>query len=137
MKANIKIAVAAIGGLVVGGGLSSGIDINPGVLHAQAAVPYYEVVEISVKDQVGYEKSGVDKVRDATRAGGGKVLAGGYNKAHGLIGAPPANRFLIVAYPSKEVQEKVWADSVKPWMVGEAMKYADFRAVGLEGIEQK
>jgi len=61
MKTNIKIAAAAIGGLVLGAGLSGGIGIAPGVLHAQGTAPYYEVTEITVKDQAGYEKSGVDK----------------------------------------------------------------------------
>jgi uncharacterized protein (DUF1330 family) len=137
MKTNIKIAAAAIGGLVLGAGLSGGIGIAPGVLHAQGTAPYYEVAEINVKDQAGYEKSGVDKVRDAIKANGGKVIAGGYNKSHSLIGAPPANRFLIFQWPNKEAADKVWAQSTKPWIDGQGMKYADFRDVGLEGIEQK
>ena len=88
MKTNIKIAAAAIGGLVLGAGLSGGIGIAPGVLHAQGTAPYYEVTEINVKDQAGYEKSGVDKVRDAIKANGGKVIAGGYNRAYSTMGAP-------------------------------------------------
>src|ERR1700677_2725590 len=137
MKTNIKIAAAAIGGLVLGAGLSSGIGIAPGVLHAQGTVPYYEVTEINVKDQAGYEKSGVDKVRDAIKANGGKVIAGGYNKARSMMGAPPANRFLIFQWPNKEAADKVWAETTKPWINGEGMKYADLRDVGVEGIEQK
>jgi len=53
------------------------------------------------------------------KANGGKVIAGGYNKAKGLIGAPPANRLLIVTWDS------------------EGQKYADFRSVGVEAVEQK
>ena len=45
-------------------------------LAPQGTAPYYEVAEINVKDQAGYEKSGVDKVRDAIKANGGKVIAG-------------------------------------------------------------
>jgi uncharacterized protein (DUF1330 family) len=137
VKTNIKIAAAAIGGLAVGAGLSGGIGITPGVLYAQGAAPYYEVAEINVKDQAGYEKSGVDKVRDAIKANGGKFIAGGYNKSHSLIGAPPANRFLIFQWPSKEAADKVWAQNTKPWIDGEGMKYADFRDVGVDGIEPK
>ena len=137
MKVDFKIATAAIAGLLVGSGLSTGIGIAPGVLHAQGTAAYYEVAEINVKDQAGYEKSGVDKVREDIKAGGGKVIAGGYNKSHGLIGAPPANRFLIFQWPSKEAADKVWAQSTKPWIDADGMKYADFRDVGLEGIEQK
>jgi uncharacterized protein (DUF1330 family) len=137
LRTNIKIAAAAIGGLVLGAGLSGGIGIAPGVLHAQATAPYYEVAEINVKDQAGYEKSGVDKARDAIKANGGKVIAGGYNKSHGFIGAPPANRFLIFAWPNKEAHDKAWTETIKPWIDGEGTKYADFREVGVEGIEQK
>jgi hypothetical protein len=43
----------------------------------RGTAPYYEVTEINVKDQAGYEKSGVDKVRDAIKTNGGKVIAGG------------------------------------------------------------
>ena len=81
MKANHKIAVGVITSFILGAGAAS-------LLHAQGAAPYYEVAEINVKDQAGYEKSGVDKVRDAIKANGGKVIAGGYNKAHSHIGAP-------------------------------------------------
>jgi len=130
MKSNYKIAVGVISSFVIGVGAAS-------LLHAQGTAPYYEVAEINVKDQAGYEKSGVDKVRDAIKANGGKVIAGGYNKSHGLIGAPPANRFLIFQWPNKEAADKVWAQSTKPWIDAEGMKYADFRDVGLEGIEQK
>jgi len=130
MKSNYKIAVGVIGSFVLGVGAAS-------LLHAQGTAPYYEVAEINVKDQAGYEKSGVDKVRDAIKANGGKVIAGGYNKAQSMIGAPPANRFLITMFPNKETHDKFWAQTVKPWFDGEGMKYADFRAVGVEGIEQK
>jgi hypothetical protein len=76
-------------------------------------------------------------VRDATKAIGGKLIAGGYNKAHSIIGAPAPNRFFIQVFPNKEVHDKFWAETVKPWFDGEGMKYADLRAVGVEGVEQK
>jgi len=137
MKTNIKIAAAAIGGLVLGASLSGGIGIVPGVLHAQGMAPYYEVAEINVKDQANYEKSGVDKVRDSIKANGGKVVAGGYNKAIARMGAAPANRILIVQWPNKEAADKNWPEAQK-WWDGGGSKYAsDFRDIGVEGIEQK
>ena len=122
MKIDFKIAITAICGLLVGSGLSGRIGIAPSILHAQSSAPYYEVAEINVKDQAGYEKSGVDKVRDAIKAGGGKIIAGGYNKSHSVMGAPPANRFLIFQWPNKEAAYKVWAESTKPWIEPEGMK---------------
>jgi uncharacterized protein (DUF1330 family) len=68
-------------------------------LHAQSNAPYYQVAGINVTDQAGYEASGVDKVRDAIKAAGGKVMAGGYNKAVAIDSDIPApNRFLILAF---------------------------------------
>jgi uncharacterized protein (DUF1330 family) len=138
MKTDIKIAAAALGGLVLGAGLFGGIGSAPGVLHAQGTTRYYEVADINVKDQASYEKkSGVDKVRDIITANGGRIIAGGYNKAQSLVGAPPSNRFLIFEFPNKEVFDKVWGETVRPWIDAEGVKYADFRAVGVEGTEQK
>jgi len=55
-------------------------------LYAQSQTPYYEFAEINVKDQAGYEASGVDKVREAMKANGAKVIAGGYMKAEVIVG---------------------------------------------------
>ena len=129
MQAKYVVATA-IGGFALGIGAAS-------LLHAQGTAPNYEVAEINVKDQAAYEKRGVDKVRDAIKASGGKVIAGGYNKAHSYVGAPPANRFLIIEFPNKEAHDKFWAESAKPWSEGEGSKYADLRLIGVEGIEQK
>jgi uncharacterized protein (DUF1330 family) len=127
---NYKIAAALIGSFVLGAGAAS-------VLHAQGTAPYYEVTEIAVKDQAGYEASGVDKVREAIKAGGGKVIAGGYNKAAAVEGTPPANRFLILMYPNKAAAEKVWTGTIRPWMKGADKYVSSFRSVGVEGVEPK
>jgi uncharacterized protein (DUF1330 family) len=99
MQAKYVVATA-IGGFALGIGAAS-------LLRAQGTAPNYEVAEINVKDQAAYEKRGVDKVRDAIKASGGKVIAGGYNKAHSYVGAPPANRFLIIEFPNKEASPSI------------------------------
>jgi uncharacterized protein (DUF1330 family) len=67
---------------------------------------------------------------------GGKYLAGGFNKAIGLSGSPPPNRVVLLQFPDM--------DAVKAFYVKEHQleadvgnKYASFRAIGVEGIEQK
>jgi uncharacterized protein (DUF1330 family) len=109
------------------------------VLHAQSNAPYYQVAAINVTDQAGYEASGVDKVRDAIKAAGGKLIAGGYNKAVAIDSdVPAANRFLIFMYPSKEVSDKVQNDTIKPWAAKVKGKYVDrYRVFGVEAVEQK
>jgi uncharacterized protein (DUF1330 family) len=121
--------------LLVTAGIAIGFGAN--AVLAQSNAPYYQVAEINVKDQTGYQASGVAKVREAQMALGGKLVAGGYNKAHGLMGDPPANRYLIIQYPSKEASEKHWNESVSKWWDSEGHKYASFRAIGVEGVEQK
>ena len=49
-------------------------------VHAEDNVPYFEVGEINVKDQKGYEASGVGKVREVQEAVGCKPIAGGTTK---------------------------------------------------------
>jgi uncharacterized protein (DUF1330 family) len=108
------------------------------VLNAQSNAPYFEVAAINVTDHAGYEASGVDKVREAVKAGGGKLIAGGYNKATTLEGdVTAANRFLVFQYPSKEAHEKVWTSAVKPWIEKVKGKYTDrLRVFGVEAAEQ-
>jgi uncharacterized protein (DUF1330 family) len=120
--------------LLVTVGVAIGIGAN--AVLAQTSTPYYEVAEITVKDQAGYEASGVDKVRESQKAFGGQTVAGGYNKAESKLGTPPANRYLIIRYPNKEAADKHWVDVAK-WWNSSGHKYADFRSIGVEGVEQK
>jgi uncharacterized protein (DUF1330 family) len=120
--------------LLMTAGIAIGFGAN--AVLAQSNAPYYQVAEINVKDQAGYEASGVDKVREAMKADGGKIIAGGYNKAKSLLGAPPANRYLIIQYPSKDAADKHWADSVQKWWDSEGHKYGDFRAIAVEAAGQ-
>jgi uncharacterized protein (DUF1330 family) len=127
---NYKLAAALIGSFALGAGAAS--------VYAQGAAPYYEVAEINVKDQAGYEGSGVEKVREGIKAAGGKVIAGGYNKAELIAGnGAPANRFLITMYPNKAAAGENWAKTVRPWLEKVEGKYATARVIGVEGVEPK
>ena len=108
-------------------------------LHAQSNAPYYQVAGINVTDQAGYEASGVDKVRDAIKAAGGKLIAGGYNKAVAIDSdVPAANRFLIFQFANKATLDKAWTEHIKPWQMSEHVrKLADFHTISVEGVEQK
>jgi uncharacterized protein (DUF1330 family) len=107
-------------------------------LHAQSNAPYYQVAAINVIDKEGYEASGVDKVRDAIKANGGKLIAGGYNKAVAIDSdVPVSNRFLIFMYPNKEASDKA-NEVIKSWAEKVKGKYTDrYRTFGVEGVEQK
>ena len=129
--AKLKSILLVTTGIVTGASAIS-------VLNAQSNAPYFEVAAVNVTDKAGYEASGVDKVRDAIKAGGGKLIAGGYNKATTLEGdVTAANRFLIFQYPSKEAHEKVWTATIKPWIETVKGKSTDrIRIFGVEAAEQ-
>jgi uncharacterized protein (DUF1330 family) len=129
MKSNYKIATAVIASFVLGAGAVS-------VLHAQAKLPAYVVAEIDVKDQDGYTKDFLPKAQANIKEAGGKYLGGGFNKTIALSGAKPPNRVVLLQFPDM--------DAIKAFNNKEAKleadvgnKYASFRAVGIEGVEQK
>ena len=122
----------AIGGVAVG---AAGSSMMTSVL-AQNNAPYYQVSAINVTDKDGYEASGVDKVRETIKEYGGKLIAGGYNKAVAIDSdVPVSNRFLIFVYPNKEASDKAYA-AIKPWSDKVKGKYTDrFRIFGVEGVQ--
>ena len=124
----MKMIIGTVAGFALGLGVA-------GVL-AEASTPYYEVTEINVTDQAKYEASGVAEVREGIAANGGKIIAGGYNKATAAYGAPAGNRFLIVQFPSKEAGRKNWNDNVMPWFNSAGHNFVDrFRSIGVEAAQ--
>ena len=129
MKSSHKIAAAVIGSFVLGVGAAD-------VLHAQAKPPGFVFAEIDVKDQDGYTNDFLPKARANIKESGGKYLAGGFNKAIGFSGAAPPNRVVLLQFSDMDAlkafyvkQQRLEADL--------GNKYASFRAIGIEGVEQK
>jgi uncharacterized protein (DUF1330 family) len=129
MTSSYKIAAAVIGSFVLGVGAAN-------VLHAQAKPSGFVLAEIDVKDQDGYTKDFLPKAQANIKETGGKYLGGGFNKAIALTGAAPPNRVVLLQFPDM--------DAVKAFYVKEGQleadighKYASFRAIGIEGVEQK
>ena len=121
----------ALGGVAIG---AAGSSMMTSVL-AQNNARYYNVAAINVTDKEGYEKSGVDKVREAIKEHGGKLIAGGYNTAVAIDSdIPVSNRFLIFEYPNKEASDKANA-IIKPWADKVKGKYTD-RYRSFEGTQQ-
>jgi uncharacterized protein (DUF1330 family) len=85
----------------------------------------------------------MSKIRTATprifyprRKPASKYLGGDFNKAIALAGAKPPNRVVLLQFPDM--------DALKAFYVKEnqleadvGSKYASFRAIGIEGVEQK
>ena len=129
MKSKFKIATAVTGIFVLGLGTAS-------ILHAQAKPPAYTFVEIDVKDQDGYTKDFLPKAQANIKEVGGKYLGGGFNKAIALAGAKPPNRVVLLQFPDMDAV-KAFYDKEGRLEADVGSKYASFRAVGIEGVEQK
>ena len=129
MKSKFKIATAVTGILVLGFGTAS-------ILHAQTKPPAYTFVEIDVKDQDGYTKDFLPKAQANIKEGGGKYIAGGFNKAISMSGSPPPARVVLLQFPDMDTLK---AFNVKQRQLEAELgdKYASFRGVAIEGVEQK
>ena len=129
MKSKVKIISAVAGSVVLALGTAS-------ILHAQAKAPAYTFVEIDVKDQDGYTKDFLPKAQANIKEMGGKYLAGGFNKAISLSGSPPPNRVVLLQFADMDMVQAFEAKQ-KQLEADIGSKFASFRAVGIEGVEQK
>ena len=129
MKATYKIGAAVIGSFALGLGATS-------VLHAQVQPVAYVVAEIDVKDQDGYTKEFLPKAQANIKEFGGKYLGGGYNKAFSVNGSPPPSRVVLLQFPGMDAL-KAFSDKQKQLEVDVGDKYASFRGIAIEGVDQK
>ena len=67
---------------------------------------------------------------------GGKYIAGGFNKAIGLSGSPPPNRVVLLQFPDMDAVKAFYAKQHQ-LDADVGSKYASFREIAIEGIEQK
>jgi len=106
------------------------------ILKAQSKTPGYIYVEIDVKDKDGYMKDFLPKAQANIKEFGGKYIAGSFGKATSLSGQPIPNRVLIFQYPDMDAV-KAFNEKERQLEAEVGSKYATFRAVAVEGIEQK
>ena len=129
MNSTYKIAAAVIGSFVLG-------VCAANALHAQAKLPGFVLAEIDVKDQDGYAKEFLPKAQANIKEFGGKYIAGGFNKAISLSGFPPPNRVVLNQFPDMDAVKAFYAKE-QQLEADVGRKYASFRIIGIEGLEQK
>jgi uncharacterized protein (DUF1330 family) len=130
MNINYKIGAAIVGTYLLGAGTVQ-------MLHAQAKPLAYALAEIVVKDEDGYKKDFLPEAQRVIKEGGGKYLAGGFNKTIALSGAPPANRVVLIQYENMDALNKWWDGGGRDIQEKVGTKYATFRVLAIDGIEQK
>ena len=129
MKSHYKIAAAVIGSFVLGLGAAT-------VLHAQAKPPAYAFAEIDVTDEDGYKKDFLPKAQANAKEFGGTFIAGGFNKTISFTGSPPPNRVVLLQFADLDTL-KAFEDKEQRTVADVGSKYASFRVIGIEGVEQK
>jgi uncharacterized protein (DUF1330 family) len=129
MQATHKFALVLAAGFALGAGAIQ-------ALHAQAKPPAYLVAEVNVRDKASYEKEFLPPTLKTMKEAGGKYLAGGFEKAVGLSGIPPANRYVIVQFDNMGKAKDWYEGGQRELERTVGSKYADFRIIGVEGASQ-
>ena len=90
IKRHITVGLAMIASASLGAAVVQ-------TLHAQAKPPAYNVAEITIKDQDGYNKEYLPLVTKAINDAGGKFIVRG-GKTISYEGAAPAPRVVVVQF---------------------------------------
>jgi len=115
------IASAALGAAVVQ------------TLHAQAKPPAYNVAEITIKDQDGYNKEYLPLVTKAITDAGGKFIVRG-GKTISYEGAAPAPRVIVVQFENLDKLQALYNSAPYKEAIAVGDKYSTQRIFGVEGI---
>jgi len=115
------IASAALGAAVVQ------------TLHAQAKPPAYNIAEITIKDQDGYNKEYLPLVAKALTDAGGKFIVRG-GKTISYEGAAPAPRVVVVQFESLDKLQAMYNSASYKDAIAVGDKYSTQRIFGVEGI---
>jgi uncharacterized protein (DUF1330 family) len=128
MKTYYKATLVLVVGVAVG---AAAVE----ALHAQANPPVYVISEIDITNQDGYMKEYVSKIRDAIKAGGGRIIAASQQATPGE-GDAPKGRVVIQLWDSVG-QWQAYRNSAATKAAREiGDKYAKFRSFAVDGVAQ-
>jgi uncharacterized protein (DUF1330 family) len=102
-------------------------------LHAQAKPPAYNIAEITIKDQDGYNKEYLPLITKALTDAGGKFLVRG-GKTISYEGAAPAPRVVVVQFESLDKLQALYNSAAYKDAIAVGDKYATQRIFGVEGV---
>jgi uncharacterized protein (DUF1330 family) len=102
-------------------------------LHAQTKPPAYNIAEITIKDQDGYNKEYLPLITKALTDAGGKFLVRG-GKTISYEGAAPATRVVVIQFESLNKLQALYNSAPYKDAVAVGDKYATQRIFGAEGV---
>ena len=123
---HITIGVAMIASAALGAAVVQ-------TLHAQAKPPAYDVAEITIKDQDGYNKEYLPLVSKAIADAGGKFIVRG-GKTISYEGPAPAPRVVVVQFENLDKLQALFNSPTYKDAIAVGDKYATQRIFGVEGI---
>ena len=102
-------------------------------LHAQTKPPAYNIAEIAIKDQDGYNKEYLPRITKALTDAGGKFLVRG-GKTVSYEDAEPAPRVVVVQFESLDKLQALYNSAAYKDAIAIGDKYATQRIFGAEGV---
>jgi uncharacterized protein (DUF1330 family) len=102
-------------------------------LHAQTKPPAYNIAEIAIKDQDGYNKEYLPLITKALTDAGGKFLVRG-GKTISYQGAAPAPRVVVIQFESLDKLQALYDSAPYKNAVAVGDEYATQRIFGAEGV---
>jgi len=126
MKTHYKLGMTLFAGIAIGAGVTE-------ALQAQAKPPAFNIAEITVTNEEGYNKEYVPPIVKSIQEFGGKFIVRA-GKTISVYGAPPAPRVVVIQFESLD-KAQAWANSPSnkaAQTIGD--KYATFRAYQVEGL---
>ena len=126
MNRHITIGLAMVAGAALG---AAAIQ----TLHAQTKPPAYNIAEITIKDQDGYNKEYLPLITKALTDAGGKFLIRG-GKTISYEGAAPAPRVVVIQFESLDKLQALYNSAPYKDAIAVGDKYATQRIFGAEGV---
>jgi len=102
-------------------------------LHAQTKPPAYNIAEITITDQDGYNKEYLPLVTKTLTDAGGKFLVRG-GKTISYEGAAPAPRVVVIQFESLDKLQALYNSTSYKDAIAVGDKYATQRIFGAEGV---
>ena len=126
MKRHVTVGLAMVASVALGAAAVR-------TLQAQTKPPAYNIVEITIKDQDGYNKEYLPLITKALTDAGGKFLVRG-GKTLSYAGAAPAPRVVVIQFESLDKLQVLYDSAPYKQAVAIGDKYATQRIFGLEGV---
>jgi uncharacterized protein (DUF1330 family) len=123
---HLNVGLAMIASAVLGAAVVQ-------TLHAQTKPPAYNVAEITIKDQDGYNKEYLPLITKALTDAGGKFIVRG-GKTISYEGTAPAPRVVVVQFENLDKLQALYNSAPYKDAIAVGDKYSTQRIFGVEGI---